>query len=59
MKAFVFTVTVDVERTEGKFATREEIAEQIAEALESADPGDFTGENGGEYQVANWSVEEA
>lgn len=56
---FKFEVEVEVERIEGKFASRDDIGEQIKEALESADPGDFVGENEGEYQVADWSVNDA
>jgi hypothetical protein len=53
---YVFSVTVEVERSEGKFATRDEIGEQIAEAITEADPGNLTGENGGEYNVTVWEV---
>lgn len=55
---FTFTVTVEVERTEGKFATREELAEQILEALESAVPDQLEGENGGQYEVQSFEVVE-
>jgi hypothetical protein len=54
---FTFTVEVDAERTEGKFASRDELAEQIQEALESADPGSLEGDNGGQYELT-WEVEE-
>jgi len=54
---FTIKVNVNVERTEGKFATRDEIEAQIVEAIESADPGTFEGENGGQYEVNDWSVE--
>lgn len=56
--SFTFTVTVEVERTQGKFATREELAEQIIAELEGANPGTLEGENGGEYEVSDFSVEE-
>lgn len=56
MRPFTFTVTVEVERTEGKFAGREEIAEAIREELESADPGTVEGENGGQYEVVSFEV---
>ena len=56
---FTFTVEVEVSRIEGKFATRDELAEQIQEALESADPGDLEGENGGVYAVDGWDVSES
>jgi hypothetical protein len=59
---FVFTVAVEVERDEGKFAARDEVAEQIAEALEQADPStiDGVGADGtSTYSVTDWVVEEA
>jgi len=55
---FTFTITVEVERTQGKFATREELAEQIIAELEGANPGTLEGENGGEYEVSDFTVEE-
>jgi hypothetical protein len=57
MKPFTFKVTVEVERVEGKFASRDEIMEQLADALESADPGAVSGDNGGEYEVTSWAVD--
>lgn len=51
-----FEFKVEVERVQGKFASKEEIEAQIVEALEGADPGSYDGENGGEYQTADWSV---
>jgi hypothetical protein len=59
VKPFIFTVTVEVEREEGKFATRDELQEQIMEALEGADPNQLDGENGGVYAVTNWEVSDA
>ncbi len=55
---FKFTVEVEVSRVEGKFASREEIASQIQDALESADPGSYEGDNGGQYETSDWSVSE-
>lgn len=55
---FTFVVEVEVEREEGKFASRDEIREQIQEALESADPQSYDGENGGSYATTEWSVVE-
>ena len=54
---FRFVVNVSVNRTQGKFASREEIEQQIQEALEGADPGSYEGENGGEYETDSWEVE--
>ena len=53
-----FTADVEVERAEGKFATREEIGELIRVALEGADPGELQGENGGNYVVTSWEIAE-
>lgn len=53
---FTYTVTVEVQRTEGKFASRDEISEQIREALEAADPQQYDGENGGMYETVEWEV---
>jgi hypothetical protein len=55
---FDFTVHVSIEREEGKFASRDEMAEQISDALESADPGSLDGEAGGSYSVVEWNVDE-
>jgi hypothetical protein len=55
---FEFIVSVEVERIEGKFASRDELAEQIQEALDNADPGELEGEAGGSYQTVTWGVQE-
>ena len=55
---FKFEVEVEVNRVQGKFASRDEIAEQITEALEGADPGQYEGGEGGEYETASWDVNE-
>lgn len=58
---FTFTVTAEVERVTGKFASREEIAEQILEALEGADPGSISGvgaDGSSEYEVTSFDVQE-
>jgi hypothetical protein len=55
---FKFTVEAEAERTEGKFASRDELSEQIMDELVSADPSSLTGENGGEYEITSWEVEE-
>ena len=54
---FTYTVSVEVERTQGKFASRDEIEEQILDALEGADPGVVSCDDGGEYEVVDWTVE--
>lgn len=53
---FSFTVNVNVDRTEGKFASRDEIEEQILDALNDADPQSYEGENGGQYETTDWDV---
>lgn len=59
MRPFEFTVTVEVERETGKFASRSEIYEKLLDAIQSADPGTVDGDEGGEYNVTSWDVEEA
>ena len=55
-----YTVEVTVERESGKFASRDDIMEQVREALEQADPGEVTGGADGDsvYTVTDWSVTE-
>lgn len=55
---FDFTVSVEVSRTQGKFASRDDIGEKIREALDDANPGDIEGDEGGEYNVDSWDVTE-
>jgi hypothetical protein len=54
---FEFVVSAEVERVQGKFATRDELEEQILEALDSANPDSLEGSEGGEYEVQDWNVE--
>jgi hypothetical protein len=56
---FTFTVEVEAERVQGKFASRDEIAEYLAEALSDANPSTFDADNGGEYEFPTWDVEVA
>jgi len=53
---FIFTVEVELERTEGKFATRDELEMQIQEELEGLNPSSYEGDEGGTYEVVNWEV---
>jgi hypothetical protein len=55
---FTITVEVNVERDEGKFASRDDILSQLIEAIEMADPAQLETENGGMYSIDEWSVEE-
>lgn len=50
-----FTVEVEVERTQGKFASKDDIAEQIKEAIEQADPSEVTVEDS-TYEVQSFEV---
>lgn len=59
LKPFTFTITVEVERTEGKFASRDEIAEKIAEELKGADPGTIDTDEGASYEVTSFDVQQA
>lgn len=58
---FTFTLTVEVNRTSGKFAARDEIADAIIDELTSADPGSLynLGADGeSEYEIESWEAEE-
>lgn len=56
---FEFTVTVEVERVAGKFASRDEVSEQLEAMLDGANEGmvDGVGADGdSEYEVVSWEV---
>lgn len=56
---FEFTVAVEVERVEGKFAPKDEIADQLREAIDMANPStvDGVGADGtSSYEVVEWEV---
>ena len=53
---FTFTVNVQLDRAQGKFATRDEMETQLVEALEGANPEELEGENEGQYTVVEWEV---
>ena len=58
---FTFTVTVSVTRESGKFASRDEIADQIIEAIEEANPEEISGigsDGESTYTVDEWMAEE-
>jgi hypothetical protein len=58
---FEFIVRVSVDRDSGKFASRDEIAEQLRDAIEGADPGSVSGvgaDGDSEYSVGDWTVED-
>lgn len=50
-----FTVTVTLNKTEGKFVSKADLCEQIRDALETADPGSVEVEDS-TYDVESWDV---
>ena len=58
---FEFKVKVSAVRESGKFATRDEVAGQLIEAIEGADPGSVDGvgaDSDTTYSVESFEVEE-
>lgn len=53
---FAFTVEVEATYESGKFASKDELADQIQEALEGGDPGQLEGDEGATYSVDSWTV---
>lgn len=55
----VFTITVETERQQGKFMSRDEVNDALVEALIDADPGSVEGGADGDsvYDVVSWEVE--
>lgn len=56
---FTITLHVELERSEGKFASRDDMEEALTEEIESADPGYLygLGVNGeSSYEVVSWEV---
>lgn len=56
---FSFTVNVTVERTEGKFASRDELEEAIMSSLEYANEGSIDGvgnDGNSNYEIVDWEV---
>lgn len=56
---FTLTVEVEVERVEGKFASRDDILAELTEAVEGADPGTVDGigaDGASSYEVVEWTV---
>ena len=57
-----FTVQVELERVEGKFAGRDEMAEAITEMIENANEGDICGigaDGESDYEITEWIVGDA
>lgn len=56
---FKFTVEVTLERSEGKFASRDEMIEAIVEWLDQANQDSIQGigpDSDSSYDVSDWSV---
>lgn len=53
---YEFTVRVEVNKTEGKFASADAIQAELVEALEQANPDSISPDDS-EYEVIDWSVE--
>lgn len=54
------TVSVEVERVQGKFAPKDDIEAAVIEAIEGANPDTISGvgaDGDSEYQVTDWVVE--
>ena len=56
---FEFNVSVEVERTKGKFASKDELMEKIGEWIESCNEVQVECDNGGMYDVIDWAVDPA
>lgn len=55
---FTFTVEVTLDRSQGKFVSREDMAAELQEAIESADPGSVDIDESS-YDVTGWDVTES
>lgn len=54
----VLTVKVQVERVQGKFLSRSDIAEDLVEAINGANP-DSVYIDESEYEITDWVAEQA
>lgn len=52
---FDITVTVEVERVSGKFVSRDDIENELIDAVEQADPSSIDVDES-EYEVTDWAV---
>ena len=53
---FRFVVDVEVRYERGKFASRDDLEQKLSDEIESANPVQVDGDEGGEYTVDDWSV---
>lgn len=52
-------ITAEIEHREGKFASKEELAEALVYELDGMDPGEVYGDDDGRYETTDWQVEAA
>lgn len=55
---FRYVIDIEMERERGKFAPREELAEEIQRSLDEANFNDLDCANEGHYNVTSWEVNE-
>lgn len=53
-----FMVTVEVNRTSGKFVSKDEIRDALREEISGADPGSITVGDNSEYETTSFEVED-
>lgn len=51
-----FTVAVELERVSGRFIAKDDLAQEIEDSLEAANPGDLNIDES-EYTVSDFTVE--
>lgn len=52
----ILTVEIELDHREGIFAGKDELAEYLKDEIEGMDPGEVEGDNGGIYNITDWSV---
>jgi hypothetical protein len=55
MANITFTIEVSLDKTQGKFVSKDDLAEEIRTELEANDPGTVQVDES-EYEVTNWDV---
>lgn len=59
MTIIILTVRAELSKVSGKFTSKDELADELIQAVESADPGSLDPTGEGEYEVTDWSVSQA
>ena len=55
-----FTVDIEIERIQGKMVTKDELADEILESIEAANPSSLSGlgpDSNSEYEITDYVVE--